>query len=320
MSNQGHRLEQAARAAWLAHVGGMTQDEIAVIMGVSRQTVQRLVAQAMAEGLVKIRIDHPFAECMALARDLARRWNLRMCEIAPADAPEAGLAHHLARTMEHWLRCPRPLTLAIGTGRTLRAAIARLPHIDCPDHRIVSLTGNIATDGSTAAYNVLFSVSELVTARSFPLPVPVILPTVEECRAITRQPGIRRVIEMSAEAEVAFVGIGAMDDAAPLMLDGFLTLPDLRLMQRAGAVGEIIGWAYDAQGELIRGIANDRVASAPIPSRDRTLVIGAARGPEKLAALRGALRGGLINGLVTDAATGRALLSDQDASASTLQS
>ena len=123
-----------------------------------------------------------------------------------------------------------------------------------------------------------------------------------------QQPGIQRVIEMSAQAEVAFVGIGTMNDRAALMLDGFLTQPDLQAMIAAGAVGEITGWAYDAQGQLISGLSNDRVASAPIPPRETTLVIGTAHGAEKVPALRGALEGGLIGGLITDAATGAALL------------
>ena len=87
MSNQSRKLEQAARAAWLAHVAGKTQDEIAGLMGISRQTAQRLVAQAAADGLIKIRIDHPFADCMQLAADLQARWGLQFCDIAPAERP-----------------------------------------------------------------------------------------------------------------------------------------------------------------------------------------------------------------------------------------
>ncbi len=308
MSNQGRKLEQAAKAAWLSHVAGKTQDEIAGIMGVSRQTAQRLVAQAVAEGLVKIRIDHPFAHCMDLAEGLRRRWGLTFCQVAPSDAPEAGVALMLADAVEQWLRRPEPLTLAIGTGRTLRAAIAQLPHLDCPQHRIVSLTGNIAPDGSTAYYNVLFTLSDLVTARSFPLPLPVIAPTMRERRAVNGQPSIERLIRMSADAAVAFVGIGTVGAGAPLMLDGFLSQPDLDALVAAGAVGEITGWAYDAEGRLIEGLSNDRVASAPIPPRETTLVIGAAHGAEKVPAIRGALQGRLIGGLITDAGTAAALL------------
>lgn len=308
MSNQGRKLEQAAKAAWLSHVAGKTQDEIAAVMGVSRQTAQRLVAQAMAEGIVKIRIDHPFAHCMDLAAALRQRWDLTFCEVAPSDAPEAGVALMLADTIEHWLRQPQPITMAIGTGRTLRSAIAQLPHIDCPQHCIVSLTGNIAPDGSTAYYNVLFTLSDLVTARSYPMPLPVIAPTVHERQAVNGQPSIQRLIRMSSDAAVAFIGIGTVAAGAPLMLDGFLSQPDLDALVAAGAVGEITGWAYDADGRLVPGLSNDRVASAPIPPRDSTLVIGAAHGLEKVPAIRGALQGGLVSGLITDARTAEALL------------
>lgn len=308
MSNQGRKLDQAARAAWLSYVAGKTQDEIAGLMGVSRQTAQRLVAQAMSEGLVKIRVDHPFAQCMELAQKLREKWDLQLCEIAPDDAPEAGVSRLVADAMERWLRRSDPITIALGTGRTLRSGLAELPHMDCPQHKIVSLTGNIAPDGSTAYYNVLFSMAELITARSFPLPLPVIAPTPEERHAITSQPGIRRVIEMSSAAQVAFVGIGTVGPEAPLQQDGFLNAEEMTELVSAGAVGEITGWGFDANGEIVGGLINDRVASAPIPPRETTLVIGAALGKGKVAPIRAALKGGLINGLITDLETGTALL------------
>ena len=36
--------DEAARAGWLSYVGGLTQDQIAQELGVSRQRAQRLVA------------------------------------------------------------------------------------------------------------------------------------------------------------------------------------------------------------------------------------------------------------------------------------
>ena len=54
------KLDQAARAAWMSYVGGLTQDEIASQLGVSRPGVQRLLAFArqarVGEGAD---IDHP---------------------------------------------------------------------------------------------------------------------------------------------------------------------------------------------------------------------------------------------------------------------
>ena len=308
MSVESRRLDQMARAAWLSFVVGLTQDEIAAQMRISRQSVQRLVAQAQDMGLVKVRIDHPFADCLDLAARLRRQAGLAFCEVVPSDARGMGMAVALADCIEGWLRRDEPLTAAFGTGRTLRAGVEQMARVECSQHRIVSLTGNIAPDGSTAYYNVLFSLSERVTARSYPLLMPVVTRSVEERQALTGQSGISRVIEMAGRADVAFVGIGTVDGEAPLVLDGFMSEPEILALRKAGAVGEITGWAFDSQGRLIGGGLNDRVASAPIPSRDSTLVIAAAAGASKRAPIRAALAGGLVNGLITDTETAEFLL------------
>ena len=56
------RLDDAARAGWLYYVAGNTQDEIARKLGVSRQSAQRLVAMAVSEKLVKVRLDQLFTD------------------------------------------------------------------------------------------------------------------------------------------------------------------------------------------------------------------------------------------------------------------
>ena len=67
----GSRHDEAARAGWLYYVAGNTQDQIAAKLGVSRQTAQRLVSLAVSEGLIKVRLDHPIANCLDLAEQLA---------------------------------------------------------------------------------------------------------------------------------------------------------------------------------------------------------------------------------------------------------
>ena len=70
------RHDDAARAGWLYYVAGNTQDQIAAKLGVSRQSAQRLVSLAVSEGLVKVRLDHPIANCLDLAARLKSRFAL----------------------------------------------------------------------------------------------------------------------------------------------------------------------------------------------------------------------------------------------------
>lgn len=306
------RLDDAARAGWLYYIAGKTQDEVAAAMGISRQVAQRLVALAMSEGLVRVWMEHPVARCLDLAAALVAAYGLVRVEVVPSD-PDAdggttGLGEAGAAEIARWLRREEPIVMAIGTGRTLKAAIDHLPPIDCPQHRVVSLTGNVGPDGSAAYYNVIFSMAEAVNARAYPMPLPVFVTSPEERTLMHCQSLLRPTLALAADADVTFVGIGEMDEAAPLYLDRFLTAEELASERAGGAAGEICGWIFDRDGCLRTQGANLRTASAPIPDRDRSTVIALAKGRRKLPAIRAALRGRLVNGLVTDEATAEALL------------
>ena len=85
MRKQDRKLDLAARAAWLYYVAGRRQEEIAAQLNVSRQAVQRLVSLAVSEKLIKFRLDHPIAECMALGEELCTRFALHYCSVQPTD-------------------------------------------------------------------------------------------------------------------------------------------------------------------------------------------------------------------------------------------
>ncbi|CAN7465306.1 sugar-binding transcriptional regulator [Neorhizobium sp. LjRoot104] len=307
------RLDDAARAGWLYYVAGRTQDEIAAAMSISRQSAQRLVSLAVAERLIKVRLDHPIAACLELAEGLRKKYDLKHVEVVPSDpagvSSTVGIAEAGAAEIERWLKRPDPIVIAVGTGRTLKAAVDQLPPMECPQHRIVSLTGNIGPDGSAAFYNVIFSMADAIKARHFPMPLPVLCSSAEERETLHDQALVRSTLRLGAQADVTFVGIGELGPDGPLCVDGFLGEEEMQKLVREGAAGEICGWVYDNQGRLLANSINDRVASVPIPSRETSAVIGIAQGRKKLQAISAALKGRIINGVITDEATAEQLLS-----------
>ncbi|MAM63376.1 sugar-binding domain-containing protein [Maritimibacter sp. UBA3975] len=311
MNSIDRKLDDAARAAWLSHVGGKKQDEIARIMGISRQSAQRLLSQAHAAGLVKVRIDHPIARCMGIASRLREVYGLDICEVVPSlgGARESGAAVATATgdMIERWLLSVEPVVIGLGTGRTLRAAVEHLPHLDCAQHRIVSLTGNIAPDGSTAHYNVLFTIADKVTATTYPMTMPVISATAEERAALIGQKTLETARELTQRTDVRFIGVGTIADPAPLALDGFISVTDQERLIGKGAVGEVIGWVFDAHGRLIEDTVNERVSSAPVLPGPTEPTIACAYGRDKIPAIRAAVEGRLVNGLITDEETAIAL-------------
>lgn len=315
MSRPDHEAspqDDAARAGWLYYVGGLTQDQIAAELGVSRQRAQRLVSRAMAEGLIHVRLNHRIGACLDLEAALTDRFALTRCRVAPglgagADTVRA-IAPAAAAELERFLRMPDPLVIALGTGRALRGMVDAMTPMDADQHRLVSLIGNIAPDGSASFFDVVMRIADKVRAPHFPMPVPVISPTPEENAAFHALPPVRKVVDLARAADVVFVGVGQMSNDAPLLADGFVSRRELDEMQAAGAVGEVAGWVYDSAGTYLDLGTNRRTGGVRVTQGLARPSIGIAAGPSKVPAIAAALQSKIINGLITDEPTARALL------------
>jgi DNA-binding transcriptional regulator LsrR (DeoR family) len=304
--------DEAARAGWLYYVGGLTQDQIATELGVSRQRAQRLVSRAMAEGLIHVRLNHPIGACLDLEAELTRRFGLLRCRVAPSLGPGSdgvrAIGPAAAAELERFLRMPEPSVIGLGTGRAMRGMVDAVSPMDADQHRLVSLIGNIAPDGSASFFDVVMRISDKVRAPHYPMLVPVISPTPQENAAFHALGPVKKVVDLARAADVIFVGVGQMSNDAPLLKDGFVTRAELDEMQAAGAVGEVAGWVFDSRGIYLDVGTNTRTGGVRVaPGLDRPS-IGIAAGASKVPAIAGALKSRIINGLVTDEPTARALL------------
>jgi DNA-binding transcriptional regulator LsrR (DeoR family) len=306
------RLDEAARAGWLYFIAGHTQDEIAKMLQISRASAQRLVSLCLAERLITFRLEHPIAACMELAARLKEAFKLAYCEVVPNDpaAPQSvvGIAERAANVLELMLRGDKPVVVALGTGRAVRAAVERVSPIDRPNHQIVSLVGNISADGSASFFDTVGRLADATRSRHYPMPLPFLMSSEKERDQMLRLEPISKVRELAAKADLRLVGIGQMDQSAQMLVDGFVTRQELFDMMRRGAAGELTGWAFDEEGGIIDGGTNSRLTSIPPRVPASTLTIGAAVGKAKVAAIQAALKGRLINGLITDEATAGAIL------------
>ncbi|TQM89660.1 sugar-binding transcriptional regulator [Roseinatronobacter monicus] len=306
------RDDEAARAGWLYYVGRMTQDQIADTLGISRQRAQRLVTRAVSAGLVHVRLEHRLSSCLRLEAELTRRFGLKLCRVAPSLAPDAdpvpSIAVTAATELEHILQRSEPLVVALGTGRAMRATVDELTSINCPQHKLVSLSGNIAPDGLASLNEVIMRIAGRIRAAIYPMPVPVIAASVAERDGFHALAPVQNVLTLARNANVTFLGIGQMDNDAALFTDGFISRAELSELQAHGAAGELAGWVYDGQGRYLTNGTNTRVAGAEVGIREDNLVVAVAGGRPKQTAILGALRGRLINGIVTDEDTAERVL------------
>jgi len=313
MSKNDKKQDLAARAAWMYYIGGQTQNQIADVLGVSRQVAQRLVAAASELGLVRVSISHTVAHCASLAEQMMEVFGLQRCQVVPSAGLPAETVQHMitvaaAEEIERAVQPEQPQIIALGSGRTLRAAIKEMSEIARPQHSCLSRIGAIASDGSCTLYDVSLSLAEKTTGKYFILPAPLFADSPEDREVWCNHRIYKLIAEQAAQANVTFTGIGQITFQCPLHSAGFITSEDVQRLVAAGAVAEVIGHFIDQNGDRLPDPLDQRRTSIPIqrsPSHQFTAFAG---GTEKFQAIQAVLRGKWINGLVTDESTAERLL------------
>ena len=91
-------LHLLTKVAVLYHRDGLTHQAISKRLGISRQSVGRLLQKAVAEGVVQIQIDSPVLHCTELESLLEKRYSLKEAiVVSPAVETEVSTKKPLER-------------------------------------------------------------------------------------------------------------------------------------------------------------------------------------------------------------------------------
>src|SRR5215213_8200533 len=84
--------DEVARAAWLYYVQGLTQQEVASRLDVTRARVIGWLAAARDAGIVNVRIAAKTARQLTLESGLCRRYGIERAEVVPAPTASSATA------------------------------------------------------------------------------------------------------------------------------------------------------------------------------------------------------------------------------------
>lgn len=303
----------AARAAWLHHIGGLTQNEVATRLNVPNAKAHRLVARAGRDGLVRVFVDGEIERCVQLERQLCRAYGLSFCEVAPElddePLPLRSLGSIGARFLH--LSCERgadPI-IGLGYGRTLAACVGHLPRLEMKKMCFVSLLGGFTRRFAANPFDVINRIAERTQAEAYGLPVPFCLNSAEDRAVMMAQHGIDEVFALARAATLHLVGIGTVDGhAASLATSGMVKHHEFDEVARAGGQGEILGQFFDARGRQVETELSDRITSLPLDELKGGKIVAVAGGTAKPGAIRAVLASGVLHGLLTDERTAAVLV------------
>ncbi len=313
-------LRLALRAATLYYLDGLTQAEIASRLGVSRPTAGRLVARAKARGLVRIDVVVPPDMRDDLhadeERELEQRYGLTEAVVAghgiDVGAPGRPAAYaSVGRAAAALLMRRLSANDVLGfTWGPEQAAVA-----EALSPGVASCRAVVQLDGamSAAAYQtgtefILGRCADVLRATTIRLPAPLYADpsTVASMRSDSL---ISRTLEAGRRADVMLFGVGAVSTSTTLFEGSFLDTRMLDELISLGAVGEIGGRFFDAEGTPVDTELQQRAVSVPLEDIrmcEKTILISS--GAAKHAATLGALRGKLARLLVCDIDCARWLL------------
>ncbi len=316
---QGDRSQSelglASRAAWLSYIGGYTQEDIAGRLGVSRVKVNRLIALAHRKGLVRVFVEGTAADCVALEDQIAEAFGLDFCSVAPdlgeVDLPLTALSAAGARFLLGALERPNVRVIGFGHGRTLAAVVDRLPRVPRADLKFVSLLGSLNRNAAANPFDVIHRLAGRVGGDSYFLPVPFFADSIEDKAVLAAQRSVKDVVALAHHADLVVVGIGELSAEAHLLASGMITASEFEALAKEGAVGEVLGHFFAADGRSVAVDVNQRALGlAPDELRGKEIV-GIAGGRGKARAIGAVLASGLLTGLITDEATARRLVQRQ---------
>lgn len=298
-------------ACWLYYEDGLTQGEIADVMGISRATVNSYLADARDRGIVNIAIEPARLASLTVAQALKRHFGLADCLVVPSEDTARPLIDRIGAAGGQALHrlFKSGDTIAVSWGRTVLAISEHAEVAGLQDVTVVQATGGTRASFPYTPELCAAALANAVNGKLINISAPAIVSAPAVRDAFLHEPLIESQFGALAGANKALFGISSLRPNSTIHTSGFFESVPLQDYLAKGAVGVVAGRFIDVHGRTVAGPLDDRTIGISLDMlKNIDLRIAAAGGFDKVPAILAALRGGYVNVLITDAATGRGIL------------
>ena len=298
--------QRMAEAAILYYEKKCTQQEIADQLGLSRQTVSKLLNDALAESIVEIRVHDPARECRGAEEALCERYGLKEAVVCSVSSKRESVRRLMTVRAAAEYLAPRMREggkkIAVSWGHTVEALIGEMPLLQTADNVVFPLFG--ATDHEMPCFSsneLAREMAEKIGAAVRYAWFPYLLDRAEDAVLLKKTSYYKKMEELWGRMDLAIVGIGNR-----AMLDQFEKTFGCR-GKSENAAGDIATHFFSSDGQLLDLYQNTLCATEK-DLRAARQTVGIACGNNKTEAICGALKTGILDVLVTDEYTARQIL------------
>jgi DNA-binding transcriptional regulator LsrR (DeoR family) len=299
------------RAAWMYHIEGLTQEDIAARIGVSRVRVLRMLADCREDGTVQVRINARDTNCIALGRALEEKYAIAHAIVVPQPAEAAKVTDAIGAAIGDYLNTTLldGMTVGLGWGQTLRSSLKHIASRKLENMTVVSLLGALTRASAYSPSEFAWRFADLFGADCFFLAAPVIAPDQMTRDLLFRHAGIEEVMTRAMRLDLAIVSVGDLTPDSTVFRYALLPEADLQSLIEAGAIGDLLCNFLDEHGRIVEHDINHRViAVAPETLRRVPHLVLASGGWRKLRIMYAAIRLLAPRVVITDEATAAGLI------------
>lgn len=305
--------ELMLRVARAYYLDDESKVQIAAETGLSRWQVARLISSARTRGFVSIQVGDPSEENQELGRRVAARLRLKSATVISRSDDSAhvptldGIGRALATLLSDEVQAGQTI------GLTWSRAIESMTHhlSSLPPSDVVQLAGALTFSGDRlGSVEVIRQVARIAEGTAHPMYAPLFVGDLDAAAALRQQPEIADCLDRVNALDVAVISIGTWEESGSALYPIVpKEMADAAL--RSGAVGEVSGRVFDADGKSVSRDIDDRVIGATLDSlRDVPHIVATSYGAHRAAATMAAARSGLIDVLITDELLAHAVLKD----------
>lgn len=309
MSDSEEQLQ--VRVAWLYFMEGLTQGDIAERLGMTRLRVNRMLSDARESGLVGITLNSRLDTCVVLESELVSRFGLKAAAIMPTPADPDLIPVLLGRAAGEFVsRHLEEKTITgfgVGWGATLRETIRHVRAGRYPDLCVNSMMGGLTHGLAINTFEIASALAARLNAQCQYFAAPIYAGSPASRDTILAQDVFQETFQRIAANDVALLSIGDLSQRSLLIRYGLprdLSPDDLAAH---GAVGDVMGQFFDAEGRPLDHPVNQRAIALPLADLRRIpTVILASGGANKTKAIAAVLKARLASVIVCDEDTARA--------------
>lgn len=304
------------KACHLYYDYDLRQEDIAERLGLSRPTVSRLLKEAKAIGIVKIKIESPFSnDYTNLEKRLEDKYQLEYVIIVDNKDDIESQNQEIAKAAADYLSLHIQDNDIVGLsmGKTIMEVAQFFDNPKARNVLFVPLLGGIGKVAIEIHPNRIVSqTAEAFGGKYLLLHAPALVSNAMTVEILKEEESIKTVLELVERVNVAVVGIGnPLHESSTLRLTGYYSDQDITQFQKNKAVGDTCMQVYDENGRTEPFDANRRVIGIKLDELKKIdKVIALAGGDYKVEAIKAGIKGKLFNILITNYSNALALLGE----------